>query len=100
MLLMFLSGPGESGKSEVMKAVLGYASTFCKNVGIAFTRRTIISTALTGVAVTSINGDETIHSAAHLNAVHFREGFQEDDIDAFRLMAIMSGAPMHLMSNP
>ena len=60
MLLMFLSGPGESGKSEVMKAVLGCASAFCKNVGVAFTRRTITITAVTGVAATSINGDETI----------------------------------------
>jgi hypothetical protein len=65
--LMFLTGPGGSGKSEVIKAVLGYASAYCNNLGVPFTRRTITVTALTGVAATSING-ETVHSAAYLNS--------------------------------
>ena len=64
-LVMFLTGAGGSGKSEIITQVLKYAEQFCSNLNVPFDRYTIRVTALTGVAATSIFG-ETIHSAAHL----------------------------------
>ena len=84
-LLMFLSGPGSSGKSEVIKALMGYARAFCENLGVAFTRRTIVVTALMGVAATSING-ETVHTAAHLNCTNITLDMIEEWKDARMLI--------------
>jgi hypothetical protein len=64
-LISFLSGPGGSGKSHVVSTVLKYAKAFTKLLQSPFTKRTIVVTAMTGVAATSIRG-ETIHSAASL----------------------------------
>ena len=61
-LVMFMTGPGGSGKSMVIDNVLAYAANFCNGIGTTFTKRTIVVTALTGVAATSIRG-ETIHGA-------------------------------------
>ena len=66
-LVMFMTGPGGSGKSRVINALLHYAKSFCTELGVQFTDRTIVVTAITGVAATSIKG-ETTHSAAHLNS--------------------------------
>ena len=65
-LLMFLTGPGGSGKSEIVKGVLQYGKEYCTNLEVPFTERTILITACSGVAATLING-ETIHRAVYLN---------------------------------
>ena len=65
-LVMFLSGAGGSGKTEVINSVLAYAKGFCKEIEYVFDKRMIVVTAMSGVAATLING-ETVHSAAHLN---------------------------------
>ena len=66
-LIMFLTGAGGSGKSRVISHVLSYALGFCKLLDVQFHKRTIVVTALTGVAATMIDG-ETLDSAAHLQA--------------------------------
>ena len=66
-LLLFLSGPGGSGKSEVIKTVLARAKSFCEELKFPFSKRTIVVTALTGAAATMING-ETTAMACHLEA--------------------------------
>ena len=63
---MFVTGPGGSGKSRVIKLVLKYAQDFCALLGVAFTSRTILVTVYSGVAATYING-ETMHMGVHLN---------------------------------
>jgi hypothetical protein len=65
-LRMFLDGPAGSGKSHVVRALLQYAAAYTTNLGLTFDMRTIVVTALSGVAATSIGG-ETLHSAAALN---------------------------------
>ena len=65
-LRMFLDGAGGSGKSHVVNEVLLYAKEFTTNLEFKFDTRTIVVTALSGVAAVSIGG-ETIHSAAFLN---------------------------------
>jgi len=64
-LLLFLTGAGGSGKSEVINNVRRYSKGFCKQLGQPFNSRTIVVTAMTGVAATAIHG-ETLASAAHL----------------------------------
>ena len=63
MMIAFLSGTGGSGKSHVISMVVKYAKGFTTALEAPFTKRTIVVTAMTGVAATSIRG-ETIHSAA------------------------------------
>ena len=63
---MFLTGPGGSGKSQVIKAICTYSKAYCVELELPFDRRTLVVTALTGVAATRIFG-ETIHSATGLN---------------------------------
>ena len=63
---MFLTGSGGSGKSRVVKAVVEYCKTLYGNLGLPFTRKTILVTAITGAAAVEING-ETAHSGLHLN---------------------------------
>ena len=65
-LIMFLTGPGGSGKSAIVKQLLQYAQLFCSNIKQPFTRRTILVTACSGVAATLIHG-QTLHSATFLN---------------------------------
>ena len=65
-LRMFLDGPAGSGKSHVVRALLGYAEAYATNLKATFDMRTIIVTAMSGVAATSIGG-ETLHSAAAMN---------------------------------
>ena len=66
-LIMFLTGPGGSGKSEVINELLRYAQKFCSNIQQPFTKKTILVTACSGVAATLIHG-QTLHSATFLNA--------------------------------
>ena len=59
-LILFLHGPGGSGKSTVIDLVLAYAEEFCKMYkNNSFTSRTIVITALSGVAATLILGKTT-----------------------------------------
>jgi hypothetical protein len=62
-LILFMTGPGGSGKTRVINAVLAYSKGFCKALNYIFDKRMIVVTALTGVAATLING-ETLHGAA------------------------------------
>ena len=59
---MFLDGPAGSGKSHVV----GYAEAYTNNIQSPFDMRTIVVTALLGLAATAIGG-EALHSAAGLN---------------------------------
>ena len=65
-LRMYLDGAGGAGKSRVLIELLLYAEAFVTSLGLRFDMRTIIVSAMSGVAAVSIKG-ETIHSAAFLN---------------------------------
>jgi len=64
-LIMFMHGPGGSGKSAVIDLVTCYAEDFCKEVDYPFTENTIVKTAVSGVAATLIGG-RTVHSKCAL----------------------------------
>ena len=66
-LIVFLHGPGGSGKSTAIDLVLAYVKEYCKLYkDFRFTSRTIVITAFSAVAASLILG-ETTHSALHLN---------------------------------
>jgi PIF1-like helicase/Helitron helicase-like domain at N-terminus len=65
-LIMFLTGPGGSGKSEVINQLLAYSQDYCNNIQYPFNSRTILVTAYSGVAATLIHG-QTLHSATYLS---------------------------------
>ena len=66
-LICFLHGPGGSGKTTVVDLIMEYAREYCSNLpDFEFSSRTIVVTAMTGVAATILLG-ETLHSAAYLN---------------------------------
>jgi len=65
-LICFLTGAGGSGKSNIIKGIIEYGKQLCKNLGVEFTKRTIVVTALTGAAAVTIGG-ETTHGACCLN---------------------------------
>ena len=75
--IAFLSGPGGTGKSKVIHAVLGYCKRLCNKVGMEFNKRTIVVTALTGAAAVSIFG-ETVHSACFLNTKKIKTEMTEE----------------------
>eukprot|EP00972_Heterocapsa_arctica_P057765 8522425-Heterocapsa_arctica.AAC.1 len=56
---MFMTGAGGAGKSNVITALIEYCKEFCSNLGVLFDNQTIVITALTGVAATSIMGQTT-----------------------------------------
>jgi len=60
----FLSGAGGTGKSRVINGVRHYCKHLCNELGVEFTKRTIVVTAVTGSAAVAIHG-ETIHSACN-----------------------------------
>ena len=84
-LLLFMDGPGGSGKSTIIKEVLRYGSEFCKNIQYPFNEMTILVTATSGVAATLING-ETIHRACHLNR---KKPLTEEQCDAFKQVRLI-----------
>ena len=47
------------GKSKVINSVRDYAKKLCNNLQVDFTSRTIVTTAVTGTAAVSINGETT-----------------------------------------
>jgi hypothetical protein len=65
-LICLIHGPGGSGKSTVVNLVIAYAKEYCELIGHPFTSRTIVVTAMSGVAATLLHG-ETTHSALGLN---------------------------------
>ena len=66
-LICLLHGPGGSGKSTVINTVKAYAMDYCKNLEHPYTScRTLVITAMSGVAATLLNG-ETTHSVLGLN---------------------------------
>ena len=74
-LRMFLDGAGGSGTSHVIREVLKYAEQFCGYLEMPFTQHTILVTAYSGVAATSINGN-TIHASLGLDI-----GNQKNHVD-------------------
>ena len=66
-MIMFMTGPGGSGKSRIINAVVHYAREYVANLGKEHTKNMIVLTALTGVAAVSIGG-QTTHTAVRLNA--------------------------------
>jgi PIF1-like helicase len=65
-LIAFLNGPGGTGKSHVVSAIVRYCKKLCENLQINFDKRTIVVTAMSGSAAVSING-ETAHMACCTN---------------------------------
>ena len=83
-LFMFLSGPGGSGKSRVVIELVKYAQEYTSRqytsrLNFKFDLRTIITSAMSGVAAVSING-ETIHSVAAFNKC---EPTTQEDIESW-----------------
>jgi PIF1-like helicase/Helitron helicase-like domain at N-terminus len=94
-LRMFLDGAGGSGKSRVVGELLKYAQNFTSNLNLTFDMRTIVVTAMSGVAATSIGG-ETLHSAAAFN-----RKIAEDDVSwaNARLLIIDEVSFMNVQEN-
>jgi len=66
-LICLLHGPGGSGKTTVIDLMMEYAREYCALLdNYEFNSRTIVVTAMTGVAATILLG-ETTHSAVYLN---------------------------------
>jgi PIF1-like helicase len=65
-LVCFLHGPGGSGKSTVIALIQCYSRAYHRLIQSETYNRSIVVTAMTGVAATIIGG-ETAHSAIHLN---------------------------------
>ena len=66
-LVCLLHGPGGCGKTTVIDLVVAYSKEYCSYMeDYEFTSRTIVVTAMTGVAATLLLG-ETTHSALYLN---------------------------------
>ena len=65
-LICFLHGPGGSGKSTVISLLQLYSRQFHSEHNNEPSNRSIVLTAMTGVAATLIGG-ETVHSALYLN---------------------------------
>ena len=63
--MCFLSGAGGTGKSRVINGMRHYCKLFCNELGVEFTKHTIVVTAVTGSAAVTIHG-ETMHSACGL----------------------------------
>ena len=78
-LICLLHGPGGSGKSTVINTVKAYAADYCKQLGHKYTSRTIIITAMSGVAATLLNNGETTHSVLGLN----RDSIQPEETEAW-----------------
>ena len=65
-LVMFLTGPGGSGKSHIIKCCRLYCKTFCDAIGKPFDYSVFPVTATSNSAASLLQG-KTIHTAAMLN---------------------------------
>ena len=87
-LVCLLHGPGGSGKTTVVDLVTEYAREYCSYLdNYEFTSRTIVVTAMTGVAATILLG-ETTHSAVYLNQKRPLEAEQIEAWAETRLLII------------
>ena len=87
-LILFLHGPGGSGKTTVIDLVRAYAeeySSFLEN--FEYSSRTIMVTAMTGVAATILLG-KTTHSAVYLNQRRPIEAHQVEAWAGTRILII------------
>jgi hypothetical protein len=67
-LILLLHGPGGSGKTSAIDLLMEYAHEYCSYMdNFEFTLRTIVVSAMTGVAATLLLGEMTTHSAVYLN---------------------------------
>ena len=64
-LICFLHGPAGSGKSTIIALLQSYSQKYHELLNFESYNRSIVVTAMTGVAATLIGG-ETVHSALHL----------------------------------
>ena len=85
-LIAFLTGAAGAGKSQVINTVMAYAKGFCKQINQVFTRRTIVVTAMSGVAAALIHG-ETMQPAVHFYNTHITTDYQQEWSDT-RLLII------------
>jgi len=76
-IICLLHGPGGSGKSTVINLLVAYAKEFCEHLGHPFTEKTIVVTAMSGVAATLIHG-ETTHKALGLNRSKLSQEFIQE----------------------
>ena len=72
-LVMFLSGMGGTGKSEVIKAFVFFVENICGFFGWNHDSDTVKITALTGTAACQIPNGKTLHSQACLNMKKIRQ---------------------------
>jgi hypothetical protein len=80
-LICLLHGPGGSGKTAVIDLLIAYAREYCSYMeDFQFTSRTIVISAMSGVAATLIMG-ETTHGALHLNQTR---QFTREQIDCWK----------------
>jgi len=87
-LILLLHGPGGSGKTTVIDLVMKYAEEYCSYLeNYEYSTRTILLTAMTGVAATILMG-ETTHSAVYLNQKRDVEAEQVEAWTATRLLII------------
>jgi hypothetical protein len=87
-LICLLHGPGGSGKTAVIDLLMEYAREYCSYLdNFEFTSRTIVVTAMTGVAATIILS-ETTHSAVYLNQKRPIEAEQVEMWSSTRLLII------------
>ena len=68
-LIMFLDGAGGAGKSRVVQELLKYAQEFTTKLGLKFDMRTIVVSAMSGVAAISIGGETTRSVAAFFRSI-------------------------------
>jgi cytidylate kinase len=64
-MICVLHGPGGSGKSTVVNVVQAHGKLYCESLGHPYAHRTIVVTAMSGVAATLLHG-ETAHRALGL----------------------------------
>ena len=86
-LVLFLHGPGGSGKTTVIDLLMEYARQYCDNLGYTFTSKTIVVTAMSGVAATILRG-ETTHRAVYLNQKKPLEAEQIEAWEETRMLIV------------